>query len=53
MSELIPLAIAVALILAAVIVIRLRVRRKVRSGDLSNINTGVGGSRGRPGADKH
>ena len=53
MTDLIPLAIAAAIILAVVVFVRLCARRKARTIDASNINIGPGGSRGRPGADKH
>ncbi|WP_447910579.1 hypothetical protein [Brevundimonas bullata] len=48
MTDLIPLAIAAAIILAVVVFVRLCVRKSNDS-----TATGPGGSRGRPGADKH
>lgn len=47
MTDLIPLAIAAAIVLAVVVVLRLRRRSR------TDAMTGLGGSRGRPGADKH
>lgn len=48
MTDLIPLAIAAATVLAVVVVLRLRKRSRT-----DNLTSTVNGSRGRPGADKH
>lgn len=48
MTDLIPLAIAAAIVLAVVVFVRLRVR-KARH----NTAARLAASRGRPGADKH
>ena len=53
MTDLIPLAIGAAIILAVLVALRVRAGRKARAATTSNLASTVNGSNGRPGADKH